>query len=98
MPTIKISELPAVSTPIISTDLFNTSKDQGATYESQKATAANLGTYVRDNVVVNSSSFSSTSSFSMTSATSSILQAPSGSGTWKVLVNITSGSLDFIYS
>jgi len=45
-----------------------------------------------------SASYAITSSVSIISATSSILEAPSGSGTWKVLVNITSGSLDFIYS
>lgn len=45
-----------------------------------------------------SASYANTSSVSRLAETSSILQAPSGSGTWKVVVNITSGSLDFIYS
>lgn len=61
MANIKLSELPAVSTPIIATDLFGTSKDLGGSYQSQKATAANIGTYIQNNVIVNSSSYSTNS-------------------------------------
>jgi hypothetical protein len=66
MASVKISELPAVSTTIVGTDLIEVSKDLGGgSYQSQKATAANIGTYIQNNVTAATSSYSLTASYAV---------------------------------
>jgi hypothetical protein len=72
MSNIKISQLNSISSPLLSTDLFEVSKTSGIGFISQKCTPQDITNFIQSHIIVQSSSYASTASYVLNGGGSSL--------------------------